>query len=53
MILLVEKRGGTVKARTVANGSTQRGYMDRDEVASPTAATNLILITGTIEAKQR
>ena len=53
LIFLVEKRDGTVKARTCANGSTQRAYIPREEAASPTAATEAILITGVIEAKQR
>jgi hypothetical protein len=54
LIFLVEKRDGSVKGRTCANGSTQREYMDRDEAASPTAnMTESIVITGVIEAKQR
>jgi hypothetical protein len=52
LIFLVEKRDGTVKARTCANGSTQREYVDRDEATSPTAMTESVIITGTIEAKQ-
>jgi hypothetical protein len=53
LIFLVEKRDGRVKARTCANGSTQREYTDRDEAASPTVMTEAVLITGVIEAKQR
>ena len=52
LIFLTEKHDGTVKARTCANGSTQREYMERDDAASPTAMTESILITATIEAKQ-
>jgi hypothetical protein len=52
LIFLVEKRDGSVKGQTCANGSTQRKYMDRDEAASPTASTESILITATIDAKQ-
>ena len=52
LIFLVEKRDGRVKARTCANGSTQCAYMERDEAASPTAMTESILITATIDAKQ-
>ena len=52
LIFLVEKRDGTVKARTCANGSTQREYTSRDEAASPTASTDAILITSVIDAKQ-
>jgi hypothetical protein len=36
-----------------ANGSTQREYTNRDEAASPTAMTESILLTATIDAKQR
>jgi len=53
LIFLTEKRDGTVKGRLCANGSTQREYTDRDDTASPTAATESILVTGTIDAKQR
>jgi hypothetical protein len=53
LIFLVEKRDNTVKARTCANGSTQREYMDRDEAASPTASTDAILISAVIDAKQQ
>jgi hypothetical protein len=35
-----------------ANGSTQRAYMSREEASSPTAASEAILITGVIDAKQ-
>jgi hypothetical protein len=52
LIFLVEKHDGSVKACTCANGSTQRAYIPREEAASPTAATEAILITGVIEAKQ-
>ena len=52
LIFLVEKRDGTVKGRTYANGSTQREYIDREEAASPTAMAESIIITGMIDAKQ-
>jgi hypothetical protein len=53
LLFLVEKRDKKVKARTCANGSTQREYIEREDASSPTAATETILITGVIEAKQR
>ena len=53
LVFLTEKRDGTVKARACANGSTQRSYTNKEETASPTAATESILITGVIEAKQK
>jgi hypothetical protein len=52
LIFLVQKRDGSVKGRTCANGSTQREYMDREEAASPTAMTESIIITGVVDAKQ-
>jgi hypothetical protein len=53
LIFLVEKCNGRVKARTCANGSTQCAYMERDDAAGPTAMTESILITATIDAKQK
>ena len=51
-MFLVEKKDKLVKARTVVNGSTQRPYTPKEEVASPTAATDSIFVTATVEAKQ-
>ncbi|KAG7371066.1 reverse transcriptase RNA-dependent DNA polymerase [Nitzschia inconspicua] len=53
LIFLTEKRDGRLKGRMCANGSTQREYTNPDETASPTAMTESILITGTIDAKQK
>jgi hypothetical protein len=53
LIFLVEKQDRRIKACTCANGSTQCGYTKRDEAASPTAMTELILITAMINAKQK
>jgi hypothetical protein len=52
LIFLTEKQDGTVKARTCANGSTQRAYIPREEATSPTASTESILMTAVIDAKQ-
>ena len=52
LIFLTEKKDGTIKARTCANGSTQREYTGRDEAASPTALTESHLITAVIDAKK-
>jgi Reverse transcriptase (RNA-dependent DNA polymerase) len=52
LIFLTEKRDGRIKARTCANGSTQRTYINKEEAASPTATTKTILLTATIEAKE-
>jgi hypothetical protein len=53
LIFLNEKRDGTIKARMCANGSTQRAYISREEASSPTAASEAIITTGVIDAKQR
>jgi Reverse transcriptase (RNA-dependent DNA polymerase) len=52
LIFLVEKRDGRVKARACANGSSQREYISKEDAASPTAATESILLTATIDAKE-
>jgi hypothetical protein len=38
LIFLKEKRNGTVKARSCANGSVQREHVAKEEAASPTVA---------------
>jgi hypothetical protein len=53
LIFLTEKRDKTVKARVCANGINQRAYMSREEASSPTAASEAIIITGVIDAKQK
>jgi hypothetical protein len=53
LIFLNEKRDGTIKSRMCANGSSQRAYISREEASSPTAASEAIITTGVIEAKQR
>ena len=52
LIFLVEKSDKLIKARTVANGSTQRPYTPKEEAASPTVATDSIFVTATIDAKK-
>ena len=49
---LYEPLLGTIKARHCANGSTQRGYMAREEVSSPTVSTEATLLTAVIEAQE-
>ena len=52
LIFLTEKRDGTIKARHCANGSTQRQYMDREAVSSPTVSTESTLLTAVIDAHE-
>ena len=53
LIFLIETNNGILKARACTHGRIQRGYYSQEEIASPTASTDSILLTGTIEAKQR
>ena len=53
LIFLTEKKDGTVKARHCANGSTQRDYMSREDVSSPTVSTESTLLTAVIDAEER
>ena len=41
-----------VKARTVANGSVQRIWMNREESSSPTVSTTGLFITLAVDAKE-
>jgi len=50
--LLTEKRDGTIKARTVADGHLQRPWTTREESASPTAALESIFLLAVIDAKE-
>jgi len=52
LIFLTEKRDGTIKSRHCANGSTQREYMSREEVSSPTVSTEATILTAVIEAEE-
>jgi hypothetical protein len=54
LIFLMEKQDGRIKACMCANGkSTRCAYTEHDEAASPTVITKLILITATIDVKQK
>jgi hypothetical protein len=52
LIFITEKKNGIVKTRHCANGSTQRSYMEREEVSSPTVSTDSTLLTSVIEAEE-
>eukprot|EP00957_Ditylum_brightwellii_P179178 13650591-Ditylum_brightwellii.AAC.1 len=52
LIFLVEMRNGTVKARACSNGSTQHTYVSKGEATSPKAATESVILTAAIDAKQ-
>ena len=52
LLFLKKKRDGELKSRMCANGSKQRTYdgYDKNDAASPTAATESVFITGVIDA---
>jgi FKBP-type peptidyl-prolyl cis-trans isomerase len=50
LIFLSGKKDGSLKAQHCANGSTQRSYMQREEVSSPTVSTESTMLTAVIEA---
>ena len=52
LIFLVEKRDGKIKSRHCANGSKQRAWMNPEEAASPTAMTESVMLTATLEAQE-
>ena len=52
LMFLTEKRDGSIKGRTCANGSTQRSHASEDDASSPTAATESMSLTTAIEAKE-
>ena len=52
LIFLAEKKSGEIKARHCANGSTQRDYMSREDVSSPTVMTKSNILTSVIEAEE-
>jgi hypothetical protein len=51
-MFLKEKRDGQTKARTVAGGNKQRGYIRKEDASSPTVATESVLLTCIIDAEE-
>jgi hypothetical protein len=51
--LVQEKRCGKIKGRTVADGSTQRTYINAEEAASPTVSLEALMITSAIDASEK
>jgi len=51
-MLVCEKTNGTIKGRCVYEGSKTRPYYTKEETASPTASTEGIFITATIDAHE-
>ena len=51
-MFVVKKRDGKTKARMVAGGNTQRDYMTKEDVSSPTVSTEAVLLTSIIDAHE-
>jgi hypothetical protein len=52
LIFLKEKRNGTVKAQSCANGSVQWEHVAKEDAASPTVALESVFVTAAIDAKE-
>ena len=50
--LIKEKRDGTIKGRTVADGRPQRSLYEKSETASPTVSSDALFATIVIDAKE-
>jgi hypothetical protein len=51
-MFLKEKRDGKIKGRTVAGGNKQRNYISKEDASSPTIATESVLLSCIIDAKE-
>ena len=51
--LLTQKRTGIIKGRTVADGSTQREYIDKNEATSPALSNEALVISVAIDAYEK
>jgi hypothetical protein len=51
-LFLKEKRDGKIKGRTVAGGNKQRDYISKEDVSSPTVATESVLLSCIIDAEE-
>ena len=52
LLLIEEKRDGTIKGREVARGDQQKKFHSKEEVHSPTVNTASVMLTAVIEAKE-
>jgi hypothetical protein len=51
--LIKQKQTGEIKGRTCANGSVQQHLYDKSQTTSPTVATDALMYTTIIDAKER
>ena len=52
-MIVVQKKDGTVKAREVAGGIKQQDFVSKEDASSPTAATESVLLSCAIDAKEK
>jgi len=52
LLFLTEKRDGSIKGRTVYDGSRTREWLHKEDTTSPTAAIESVLLTGVIDAHE-
>jgi hypothetical protein len=52
LIFIKEKRNGTVKAQSCANGSVQWDHTAKEEAALPTVALESVFVTAAIDARE-
>ena len=53
IVLLIEKRDGTIKVRSVYNGKNTRDWISREDSASLTVSQDSIVITAVINVKEQ
>ena len=53
LMFLKRKRCGKIKGRGCADGRKQRDFIDKEDAASPTVATEAVFITAVVDAVER
>jgi len=53
LFFVTEKRDGRIKGRTVADGSKQRLWINKEGVSSPTVAVESARLSAIIDAKEQ
>ena len=51
-IFVERKQDGTLKARQVAGGNKQRGYIMKEDASSPTVSAEAVMLTCIIDANE-
>jgi hypothetical protein len=51
-MFMKQKQTGEIKGKTVAGGNKQKGFIDKEDASSPTVATESVVLTSVIDAKE-